>query len=324
MPSGFTIALPKDDAPEPAGAATDAAVAPELGVALEVVILVFDLPADGVTAGAARGAAAAEATAATEAFAGSAAGAAVGAGAATTAVGMTGAGAGEGAGGNSATTGLAISFGNSLETSLTTSLGISLGTSLGMTTSTGLTSTTFSGGFCTTNGFSTGFSTGLGGSGGLGGTGRGSTGVVMVFLTVTGFSTGLISSGGFGTVIIFFGGGLGKGCVMGKFSITTVSRTTRCTGAVCNSNQNKAICTSDTANNAGGDSREPGNCGAEVVKIISVMIKAFIRAFAAKPTAHPATARKLKEVSPAPSLPRHPLSSPPWWARQFAPQQTRQ
>jgi hypothetical protein len=160
----------------------------------------------------------------------------------------------------------------------------------------GFISTTFSGGLGTTTGFSTslGGSTGFGGSGGFsggfGGTGKGSTGVVIVFFTATGFSTGLTGSVGMGGVMTFLGGGLGKGWVMGKFSITTVSRTARCTGAVCSSNHNKAMCATETTNSAG---RESGVCcswGAVVVKIISVMIKAFetcsTRLFAAKPVMH--------------------------------------
>jgi hypothetical protein len=141
-------------------------------------------------------------------------------------------------------------------------LGVSCTTSLGTCTSTGFTSTTFSGGFGNTTGFSTGFCIGFGGSGGLGGTGglgSGSTGVVIVFFTTTGLSMGLMSSGGFGTVIIFFGGGLGKGCVMGKFSITTVSRTTRCAGAVCNNNHKNAICKTETTNSAGRERRALGS-----------------------------------------------------------------
>jgi hypothetical protein len=134
-------------------------------------------------------------------------------------------------------------------------LDVSCTTSLGTCTSTDFTSTTLSGGFGNTTGFSTGFSIGFGGSGGFGGTGNGSTGVVIVFFTTTGFSMGLMSSGGFGIVIIFFGGGLGKGCVMGKFSITTASRTTRCTGAVCSSSQKNAICKTDTTNSAGRERR---------------------------------------------------------------------
>ena len=151
-------------------------------------------------------------------------------------------------------------------------------------------------------------------SGGFGGTGNGSIGVVIVFLTTTGFSTGfLIGSGGLGKVIIFLGGGFGKGCVMGRFIITTVSRTTRCTGAVCNINHSNPICNTDTANNAGRDKRTPGSCGAVVVTIMTEMIKAF----AATPAKRPTRARKQKLTSLAPNRQRRPQSSPPSSAPQF-------
>jgi hypothetical protein len=168
----------------------------------------------------------------------------------------------------------------------------------------GFTSTTFCGGLGTTTGFSTGLggSTGFGGSGGFsggfGGTGKGSTGVVMVFFAATGFSTGLIGSVSLGGVMTFLGGGLGNGCVIGKFSITTVSRTARCTGAVCSSNHNKAMCAIETTNSAGRESGVSGSWGAVVVKIISVMIKAFetcsTRVFAAKPVMHPAIKQRTR------------------------------
>ena len=90
--------------------------------------------------------------------------------------------------------------------------------------------------------------------------GSGSTGLVIVLFTTTGFTMGLTGSGGLGKVITFFGGGgFGKGCVMGKFSITTVSRTARCTGAVCNNNHTNAICITDTTNSAGRERRELGS-----------------------------------------------------------------
>lgn len=93
---------------------------------------------------------------------------------------------------------------------------------------------------------------GLGSSGSVGG--------VMVFFTTGGFSTGGLGGGGFtgGKVIVTFGSGLGGGKVMGRVSCTTTSRnssTLRCTGAVCNNSQIKAICIADTASNAGRDRR---------------------------------------------------------------------
>jgi hypothetical protein len=290
-PDGFANAPLNEGTPEPVADDPPGAEIARLGV----VPAAFDGAAtDGVdeagvedpaaAAGAAAftGSAAVEAGAAASAAAGAGLGAGEGAGAAAaagagvgTAAGAgagvsAGAGAGVGAGGNSATgvgttgftsltTSLGVSFGVSLTTSLGISFGTTLGTSLGTTTSTGLTSTTFSGGF--------GGTTGLGGSMGLGGTGKGSTGFVIVFLT-TGRSIGfLMGSGGLiglGSVITLTGGGLGRGGVIGKFNITTVSRTTRCTGAVCSNNQISAICRIDTANNAGRDKRAPGNWEAVV------------------------------------------------------------
>ena len=317
---------PKEDEPKLAGDAADADAAddeapvPEVAFVLVIALLAF--PVDGATAGAALEAADAEDAA--EAFAGSAASdAATGAGVAADVVGTgagaatTGAGTGVTTGGNSANTGLGsslgMSFGVSFGISFTTSLGNSFTTSFGISfgISTGFTSTTFSGGF----GKTTGFSTDLGGTTG---TGNGSIGLVILFFTTTGFSTGFGGSGFLRGVMTFFGGGLGRGCVMGKFSITTVSRTTRCTGAVCSNSQSNAICNAATASNAGRDSRVTGNCGAVVVKFMRPMIKAF----AAKPAAPLAKVRKRRSATLAPNHLARQQSSPPWWARRFAPLQT--